>query len=136
MTEKIRGFEVVSTYKEQDVQLPTRATKHSAGYDFYASKEIIVPSMIKQILSSFKNGETKAEQSSQKEDAITSVLVPTGVKAYMPAGEYLLLANRSSNPIKNQLALPNGVGIIDGDYYGNESNDGEIFFQLINYGLE
>ena len=24
--------------------------------------------------------------------------------------------------------------IIDADYYGNESNDGEIFFQLVNLG--
>ena len=29
--------------------------------------------------------------------------------------------------------LANGVGIIDYDYYGNESNDGHIFFQIINF---
>ena len=28
--------------------------------------------------------------------------------------------------------LSNNVGIIDGDYYENESNDGHIMFSLIN----
>lgn len=54
----------------------------------------------------------------------------------MPEDEYLLLANRSSNPMKRQLALPNGIGVIDSDYYNNEGNEGEIFVQLINYSFE
>ena len=45
---------------------------------------------------------------------------------------YLELSVRSSCPLKYWLILANGVGIIDADYYGNESNDGEIFFQMIN----
>ena len=28
--------------------------------------------------------------------------------------------------------MANGVGIIDGDYYNNSDNEGEIFIQLIN----
>jgi dUTP pyrophosphatase len=27
------------------------------------------------------------------------------------------------------------VGIVDADYYNNPSNEGELFVQLINYGL-
>ena len=61
-------------------------------------------------------------------------LIPTGVKAYMLEDEKLDLYNRSSGPIKNKLVMTNGVGLIDSDYYENESNDGEIFFQFINYG--
>ena len=38
--------------------------------------------------------------------------------------------------MKKQLALPNGIGIIDADYYGNTDNEGEIFVQLVNYGFE
>ena len=53
----------------------------------------------------------------------------------MKDNEFFLLANRSSGPLKSLLILPNGVGIVDADYYDNDSNEGEIFFQLINYGL-
>ena len=53
----------------------------------------------------------------------------------MPEDEVLLLANRSSNTFKRNLALPNGVGVIDSDYYNNDANEGEIFVQLINYGV-
>ncbi len=54
-------------------------------------------------------------------------LVPTGVKAYMQPDEMLVLANRSSNPLKRGLILPNGIGIVDADYYNNDDNEGEIF---------
>jgi len=37
--------------------------------------------------------------------------------------------------LKHQLVLPNGVGVIDADYYNNEKNEGEIFVQLLNFGL-
>jgi dUTP pyrophosphatase len=28
------------------------------------------------------------------------------------------------------------VGIVDADYYDNDSNEGEIFFQLLNFGVK
>ena len=31
---------------------------------------------------------------------LKSVLVPTGIKVYMPKDEFLMLVNRSSNPLK------------------------------------
>lgn len=127
---KKRGFEVISKYIDADIQLPKRATKHSAGYDFYAAEDIVVPSMMKQLKKHTQSNESESKQ------ALTSTLVPTGIKAYMPENEYLMLANRSSNPMKYQLAIPNGMGIIDADYYGNTKNEGEIFLQLINYGFE
>lgn len=64
------------------------------------------------------------------------VLVPTGVKAYMGEEEVLILANRSSNPLKQNLILSNGIGVIDSDYYGNEDNDGHIMGQFINFGAK
>lgn len=63
-------------------------------------------------------------------------LVKTGIKAYMPEDEYLMLCNRSSNPKKKGLVLSNGVGIVDGDYYGNPDNDGHIMFAFFNVKAE
>ncbi|MCC5895458.1 MAG: dUTP diphosphatase [Alkalibacterium sp.] len=122
---KLRGFEKVSKYKEDDVSLPKRATKGSAGYDLTAAVDLVIPSVFKALKTADFEG-----------NPVGSSLVPTGVKAYMPENEYLLLANRSSNPMKRQLAVPNGIGVIDSDYYNNDGNEGEIFVQVINYGLE
>jgi dUTP pyrophosphatase len=52
----------------------------------------------------------------------------------MQPDEVLVLANRSSNPLKRGLILPNGIGVVDADYYNNADNEGEIFFQLVNLG--
>lgn len=62
-------------------------------------------------------------------------LIPTGIKAYMQPNEVLIIANRSSNPLKRGLAVPNGIGVIDADYYNNPGNEGEIFIQMINFGI-
>ena len=134
---KNRGFEIVSKYKDQGIAVPKRATKGSAGYDLAAVMDIKIPS-IWNVLS--KNAGIEAmkndEVVNENKDYLKSVLVPTGIKVYMPQDEFLMLVNRSSNPLKNNLSLPNGVGIIDADYYGNKNNEGEIFVQLINYGME
>lgn len=59
-------------------------------------------------------------------------LVPTGVKCKLDPGTYLELSVRSSTPLKNWIVMANGVGIIDSDYYNNVSNEGHIYFQVIN----
>lgn len=137
LVEKIRGFEVVTKYKDKEIILPKRATKGSAGYDIAAAERTTIPS-IWNVLSKNAGLEAMGEDTVVEENKqyLKSILVPTGIKAYMPENEYLMLVNRSSNPLKNNLSLPNGIGIIDSDYYNNESNEGEIFVQLINYGLE
>ncbi len=119
--EKIRGFEVVSAYQDKNIHLPQRATMGAAGYDFEAAEDVVIPSLY---------------QGLQKGEAIQPVLVPTGIKAYMPKGEYLAIISRSSNSRKRFLSLPNGVGIIDEDYYNSKENEGHIMFQFINFGLE
>lgn len=133
-----RGFEVVTKYLDQSIRIPKRATELSAGYDIEAAEDITLPSIWKVLMENNGLNEAQTSQTLPKENQafVGSTLVPTGLKAYMPDDEYLLLANRSSNPMKRQLALPNGVGIIDADYYNNDNNEGEIFVQLINYGLE
>lgn len=125
---KKRGFEVVSDYQEQGIQLPVRATKNAAGYDFEAATDIVLPSAIKAALAK--------SDLSKLETFLKPTLVPTGIKAYMGDDEYLQLASRSSNPIKRFLLMGNGVGIIDADYYNNADNEGHIMFQFVNFGLQ
>ena len=106
----MRKFEFVKRLKDEHEgywRLPERATKGSAGYDFYNPKKVIC-----------------------KSHEIT--MIPTGVKVQMNGGEVLLLVNRSSNPKKKGLIIPNSVGVIDSDYYNNEDNEGEMSFAFYN----
>ena len=109
--EKIRGFEVAKGFEDKGINLPVRKTKFSAGYDFEAAEDCVVPA--------FKPG-------------IAPTLIKTGIKAYMQPDEMLCLYNRSSNPKKKGLILANSVGIVDKDYYGNPDNDGHIMFAFFN----
>ncbi len=108
---KTRGFEVAKGFENSEINLPVRKTKYSAGYDFEAAEDTIVPA--------FKPG-------------CNPTLIKTGIKAYMQDDEMLCLYNRSSNPKKKGLILANSVGIVDKDYYGNEDNDGAIMFAFYN----
>lgn len=92
---------------EEDIKLPERSTLNSAGYDFFATEDIIF------------NPKT-----------ITRVF--TGIKCELMPNQVLILANRSSNPSKKGLILLNGIGVVDADYYGNSDNDGEIAFEFYN----
>ncbi|GAW64327.1 deoxyuridine 5-triphosphate nucleotidohydrolase [Ligilactobacillus acidipiscis DSM 15836] len=135
-----RGFEKVSSYAAQDIKLPQRATQNAAGYDFFAAKDFVLPSIWKKnfikVLAALRKGQTiNEDEMANAQKILKPYLVPTGIKAYMGDDEYLLLADRSSAPLKRGLVLPNGVGIIDADYYNNDSNEGEIFFQLLNFSL-
>ena len=90
-------------------ELPRRKTKFSAGYDFN--------SLIEKTLLP---GE--------------SVLIPTGVKCSLNENDVLLLVVRSSLGFKHNIRLVNQVGVIDADYYNNESNEGHILIKLKNEG--
>lgn len=111
----MRKFEKVKDYEEKEFNLPIRKTKNAAGYDFECIEDVEIPV--------FKPGDKP-------------FLVPTGTKCKMPDDEYLMLVNRSSNPKKKNLVIPNSVGIIDADYYGNSDNDGHIMFAFYNLGNE
>ena len=110
--EKVRGFEVAKGFENQGINLPIRKTKCSAGYDVEAAEDTVIPS--------FKPG-------------MKPTLIKTGIKAYFPEDEYLMLANKSSNPGKRGLVMANSIGVIDADYYGNESNDGHIMYAYYNF---
>ena len=67
---RTRGFEIVSKYEGKEVNVPKRATKHSAGYDIEASEDTILPSIWSTFFKHDKNASVKG---------ITPVLVPTGI---------------------------------------------------------
>ena len=113
--EKIRGFEIAKGFEDKGINLPIRKTKYSAGYDIEAAEDCIIPS--------FKLGQAPT-------------LIKTGLKAYMPEDEYLMLCNRSSNPKKKGLVMANSIGIIDSDYYENPDNDGHFMFAFFNIKAE
>lgn len=99
----------MSAYANQGIDLPTRKTGCSAGYDLAA-----------------------AEDMSLEPGRVT--LVPTGLKAYMQPDEYLGIHVRSGFSIRNRVSCVNNEGIIDADYYGNADNEGHIFVALVNLG--
>ena len=133
-------FEKVSRLAAADFNLPVRKTKNSAGYDFEVAEDIIVPSWddvvahlaihTPQPIQAY----TLEEMAKlTKQSGAKPTLVSTGVKCQLDEGYYLELSVRSSTPLKYWLVLANSVGIIDADYYNNPDNEGEIFFQVINF---
>ncbi|MBK7921524.1 dUTP diphosphatase [Veillonella sp. YH-vei2232] len=107
----IRGFEVVSSFEDAQINLPQRTTAESAGYDIECAETVTI-----------NPGEVK--------------IVPTGIKAFMAYNEFLAIHIRSSIGIKRHIMLANCTGIIDSDYYNNEDNEGHILLGLYNLGTE
>lgn len=88
------------------IKLPKRATKGSAGYDFYAPFSF-----------QLKPNET--------------IKIPTGIRAWMEEDWVLNIYPRSGLGFKFRLQMNNTVGIIDSDYYYSD-NEGHIFVKLTN----
>ena len=115
----MRKFEIISKkqfdidFKDYDTRydeliLPKRNTKFVAGYDFYLPFDIeLKPNEI--------------------------IKIPTGIKVMMNEDEFLGIYVRSSLVFKYNLRLCNQVGIVDYDYYNNDSNEGHIFVRLQNH---
>lgn len=103
--------------KEQDIRriydeikLPKRATRGSAGYDFYAPVSIRL-----------KPGRT--------------IKIPAGIRVKMDEGWVLKCYPRSGLGFKYRLQLNNTVGIIDSDYFYSD-NEGHIFAKITNDSKE
>lgn len=134
-------FEVISKYQDKNINLPQRKTTGSAGYDFEVAEDIIIPSysecMKRLIIEQPRIDHIPFTLSFMEEltktTKIKPTLVPTGIKCCLEhPNTYLELSVRSSCPLKYWLIMANNEGIIDADYYNNESNEGHIYFQLIN----
>lgn len=93
-----------------NIKMPQRATKGSAGYDIYATSDF-----------KLKQGET--------------IKIPTGIRCKMKEGWVLQVFPRSGLGFKFRLQLDNTVGIIDSDYYYSD-NEGHIFIKITNDSKE
>lgn len=97
-----------STANYGEIALPKRATKGSAGYDFFTPEEFtLLPN--------------------------ETIKVATGVRVKIDEGWVLKIYPRSSLGFKYRLRLDNTVGIIDSDYYFAD-NEGHIFIKITNCG--
>lgn len=87
-----------------NIKLPVRKTKCSAGYDFSMPFEIII-------------------------NKYNTKTIPTGIRCKMDDNMFLMLVPRSGAGFKHGLKLLNTVGIIDADYY-NSDNYGHIMLKI------
>lgn len=98
---------VMALYK--NIELPTRATSGSAGYDFKCPLACFT----------LHPGET--------------IKIPTGIRVKIDDGWFLGVFPRSSLGFKYRVQLDNTIGVVDSDYY-NSDNEGHIFVKLTNDG--
>lgn len=72
---------------------PAYHTAESAGFDLAANSDVVIqPGQV--------------------------VKIPTGLVIEAPGGHFLLIAARSSLPLKKGLMMANGIGVVDPDYAG------------------
>lgn len=89
-----------------NIQLPARATKGSAGYDFFAPKAFVLSPR-------------------------QSIKIPTGIRVKIEPGWVLKCYPRSGLGFKFRLQLNNTVGIIDQDFFYSD-NEGHIMAKIMN----
>ena len=90
------------------IDVPKRATKGSAGYDFFSP-----------IGFTLSPGET--------------IKIPTGIRCEMNEGWVMMGFPRSGLGFKYRLRLSNTVCILDEDYFYSD-NEGHIFIKVVNEG--
>lgn len=116
---RIRGFEKISekqfmkdfwgmSVNYEDIKMPKRATRWSAGYDIFTPIKI----------------ELEPGQ---------DIKIPTGLRVYMRPTEYLAALPRSGQGFKYYLRLANTEGIIDADYRFSD-NEGHFYVKIRNEG--
>ena len=98
------------TFGAGDVILPRRATAGSAGYDFFIPFDLVL-----------RPGQ--------------SAVVPTGIRAVINDGWFLMLVPRSGLGTRYRMRLDNTAGIIDSDYSEAE-NEGHIMVKITNESLD
>lgn len=93
-----------------NIKVPCRKTKFSAGHDISIPFDITLP---------------------PKE----RLMIPTGIRCQIETDYVMLIMPRSSLGIKKGLRISNTVPVIDSDYY-NANNEGHIFISVINDGKD
>lgn len=95
-------------YIYDGIKLPERATTGSAGYDFKSPFSFVL-------------------------EPGDSIKLPTGIRAVIEDGWFLMCVPRSGLGFKYRLQLDNTVGVVDADYQYAD-NEGHIFAKIRNYG--
>jgi len=90
---------------DKSLPIPEYHTKGSVAFDLYARKSTVI-------------------------EPFSPSIIPANIIVKVPKGYFLLLASRSSTPLKKGLMVANGIGVIDQDYHGD--ND-EIGVQVLNF---
>ena len=85
--------EIVKYIAAESATLPTRGSKRAAGWDIYAAAP----------------AELRPYQ---------AVMIPTHIAIEIPENHVYMLFPRSGFSFKNQILIPNSVGVIDEDYRG------------------
>ena len=96
----------IAAYEEwSDLKLPVRATSGSAGYDFHLPANYSLTS------------------------AGEPIVIPTGIRAEIAPGWFLMMLPRSGLGFKYGIRLSNTAGIIDSDYFYAD-NEGHIMLKI------
>lgn len=93
-----------------DIKLPVRATKDSAGYDFFSPIDF-----------ELKPGET--------------IHIKTGIRVFLDEGTFLMIVPRSGLGFKYRMQLDNVIGVIDQGYCLSD-NEGHIAIKMTNDSRE
>lgn len=88
------------------IELPRRATQGSAGYDFFLPLPFCAVEK-------------------------ASVIIPTGIRAKLDPGTFLMLVPRSGLGFRYGFRLKNTAGIVDEDYYSAD-NYGHILANVLS----
>ncbi len=97
--------------KDKEMSLPTYQTSGSVAFDFMAAHNKVVESH--QVC-----------------------LISTGLVICTPPGYSLILAARSSTPLKKGLMLANGIGIVDQDYCGPDDDVKILVYNFTEFSVE
>ena len=96
---------------DPDVALPQYHTSESAGFDIASNRDIIIaPGEVAKI--------------------------PTGLVIAAPYGHFLLIAARSSLPLKKGLTMTNGIGVVDPDFAGPNDEINIIVYNFTKEAVE
>ena len=108
------------------IQLPKRATKKSAGYDFFTPYDIDIKNTT-AILSL-----TPTANYLNKIDIYNpnTFIIPTSIRVELDPDQVLLAMPKSGHGFKTGTTLANTVGVIDADYFESD-NEGHIMLKLV-----
>ncbi len=90
---------------DKTLPLPQYHTKGAVAFDLYSRIDITIPRW-------------------------QPTIIPTNFIIKVPEGYFLMLASRSSTPLKKSLIVANSIGVIDQDYHGDQD---EIGLQMLNF---